>query len=75
VPSGRVTLREGKTDIAAILQRQEKDPVCLPFQETAQANVEAFLVSLHGSTDGRMNHKSDALALADLFDAFETQHG
>jgi hypothetical protein len=70
-----VTLGECKTDIATIVERQKKDPICFPLQKTAQADVEALLVALQGSTDGGMNDKGDALALADLFDAFETQHG
>jgi hypothetical protein len=75
VPSGGVTLGEGKADIAAVVKRQEKDPVSLSLQEAAQTNIEAFFVALYGATDGGMNDKSDALALTDLFDAFETHHG
>jgi hypothetical protein len=70
-----VTLGEYKADVAAIVKRQEKDPVGLSLQKTAQSNVEALLIALHGSTNGGMNHKGDALALTNLFDAFETQHG
>jgi hypothetical protein len=75
VPSGGVTLGERKTDIAAIVKRQEKDPIGLPLQEAAQTDIEAFLVSLDSPPDGGMNDKGDALALANLFYAFETQHG
>jgi hypothetical protein len=53
----------------------EKRSHLFPLQKTAQADVEALLVALQGSTDGGMNDKGDALALADLFDAFEIQHG
>jgi hypothetical protein len=70
-----MALGERKTHIAAILKRQEKDPVGLPRQKAAQADIEALLVTLYGSTDGRVNDKGDAPALADLFDTFETQHG
>jgi hypothetical protein len=70
-----MALGERKTHIAAILKRQEKDPVGLPLQEAAQADIEALLVGPYGPTNGGMNHKGDALAIADLFDTFETQHG
>jgi hypothetical protein len=75
VPSGGIPPGEGKTDIAAVVERKEKDPVSLSLQEAAQADIEALLVARHGSTNGGMNDKGDALALADLFDTLETQHG
>jgi hypothetical protein len=70
-----MALGECKTHIAAILQRQEKDTVGLALQEAAQTNIEAFFVPFDGSTNSGMNDKGDALALADLFDTLETQHG
>ena len=68
-------MRECKPDIAAILEREENDPVGLPLQEAAQTDIEALLIVPDGAPDGGVNDKGDALALADLFDAFETQHG
>jgi hypothetical protein len=70
-----VALGEGKTHIAAIPKRQEQNPVCLSFQKAAQTDIEALLVAPYGPTNGGMNDKGDALALADLFDTLETQHG
>jgi hypothetical protein len=70
-----VALGECKADVAATVERQEKDPVCFSFQKTAQADVEVLLVASDGATDGWVDDKSDALALTDLFDALETQHG
>jgi hypothetical protein len=74
VPSCGTTLREYKTDIAAIVERQEKDPVSLTLQKTAEPDIEALFVALHSPTDGRVKDKSDAFALTDLFDGPETQH-
>jgi hypothetical protein len=68
-------LGECKAHIVAIVKGQEKDPVRLSLQEAAQADIEALLVTYYGSTDCWVNDKGDALALADLFNAFETQHG
>jgi hypothetical protein len=70
-----MTLGECKTDIAPIVEREEKDPVGLTLQKTAQTDIEALLVAPYGPTNSGMNNKGDALARANLFDAFETQHG
>jgi hypothetical protein len=46
VLSGGISPGEGKADVAAILERKEKDPVGLSLQEAAQADIEALLVAL-----------------------------
>lgn len=74
MPSGGDPLGEHQADITTALQRQEVEPVGLPFQEAAQADFEALLVALYCSTNRGVDNQSGAPALADRFDIIETQH-
>ena len=74
MPSCGMALGECKADITAVGERQEKDPVSISLQKTAETDVEALFVPLHGPPDGWVKDKGDAFALADLFDGIETQH-
>lgn len=74
IPTGRYPFGKHESLIATALKRQKVQPVRLPLQKTAQADIKALLISCYSSTDRRMNDKRDVFTFADVFDGFETQH-
>ncbi len=57
-----MALGEGKTGIAAVVERKEKDPVRFPLQKAAQTDIEALLVAPYGPTNRGMNDKGEVLS-------------